>query len=485
VESLLGRGAFGSVWRGRIRDTGEAVAIKMLLEELANDADVVTRFLQERRALTSLRHPSVVAVRDLVVEGDVLAMVMQLVDGPDLKHYLTERGKLDPIEAAALVADVAAALATAHQASIVHRDVKPANVLLERVGRGWRPLLTDFGVARLADSPSVTRTHQVVGTPFYLAPEVIAGRQTTPAVDVYAAGVMLFELCTGKPPFTGPDAMTVFKLHMDAVPVRPHDMPDSVWTVISGCLNKDPARRPDAMTLATALRAIVGPVPGDRGDGGNGETTVRVRIDRASGTMLLPLVEDAPPPQPVRPAAAFVPPGADAMTRYVPPSAMAGPVAGWDAPVQRGPGYQRSPRQAPPVLPGPQHGYQPQGYTAPYPPMGPSATAPQPERYAPPPPRRPESMPPVRPPRRDEDEYVPPRQRPERYDDERRPRRRVGFRPRGLGCLFRIAMIVAVAIGVIYILTRLNADVHTWVRQAHQWWDNQVRQLPGWVPFHK
>lgn len=280
LDDQLGRGAFGSVWRGRVRDTGEAVAIKVLLEELATDADVVTRFLRERTALVGLRHRSLVAIRDLVVEGDVLALVMQLVEGPDLRVYLRERGTLGQEEAALLVADVADALAVAHAAKIVHRDVKPANVLLQPDSGGFRPLLTDFGIARLADAPSVTRTSQVVGTPYYLSPEVISGRKATSAVDVYAAGIMLYELLTGHPPFRGRDAMEVFRAHQTATPQRPQGVSDLLWAVALAALAKDPDRRPLAGELGSRLRAAVRV---------NQEgTTVRLPVDPSHGTVVLP-----------------------------------------------------------------------------------------------------------------------------------------------------------------------------------------------------
>ena len=280
LEDQLGRGAFGSVWRGSVRGTGEAVAIKVLLEELATDADVVTRFLRERTALVGLRHRSLVAIRDLVVEGDVLALVMQLVEGPDLRAYLRERGTLGQEEAALLVADVADALAVAHAAKIIHRDVKPANVLLQPEDGGYRPMLTDFGIARLADAPSVTRTSQVVGTPYYLSPEVISGRKATSAVDIYAAGIMLFELLTGHPPFRGRDAMEVFRAHQTATPQRPHGVSDRLWSVTLAALAKEPERRPLAGELASRLRAAVRV---------NQEgTTVRLPVNPSHGTVVLP-----------------------------------------------------------------------------------------------------------------------------------------------------------------------------------------------------
>ncbi|HEY3872952.1 MAG TPA: protein kinase [Actinocrinis sp.] len=280
LEEQLGRGAFGSVWRGRVRQTGEAVAVKVLLEELAADADVVTRFLRERTALVGLRHRSLVSIRDLVVEGDVLALVMQLVEGPDLRHYLRGRGTLGAEEAALLVADVADALSVAHAAQIIHRDVKPANVLLQPEAGGFRPLLTDFGIARLADAPSVTRTSQVVGTPYYLAPEVISGAKATPAVDVYASGVMFYELITGHPPFRGADAMEVFRAHQTVQPQRPAGVPDRIWAVALSALAKNPAERPNATELSSRLRVAL--------RSGQGGSAAPLPVNPTDGTAHLP-----------------------------------------------------------------------------------------------------------------------------------------------------------------------------------------------------
>ena len=181
LEETLGRGATGTVWRGLVRqdvqvpgsEPGQQVAIKVLREELAADPDVVMRFLRERSLLLRLSHPNIVRVRDLVVEGELLALVMDLVEGPDLARYLRANGPFSPIAGALLMAQVADALAASHADGIVHRDLKPANVLLaSTVVQGteqMHPMLTDFGIARLADSPGVTRTHEFVGTPAYVA----------------------------------------------------------------------------------------------------------------------------------------------------------------------------------------------------------------------------------------------------------------------------------------------------------------------------
>ncbi|MFE2044750.1 protein kinase [Streptomyces sp. NPDC059477] len=267
LEEPLGRGATGTVWRARQRETagaeaavpgqpGETVAIKVLKEELAGDPDVVMRFLRERSVLLRLTHPNIVRVRDLVVEGDLLALVMDLVDGPDLHRYLRENGPLTPVAASLMTAQIADALAASHTDGVVHRDLKPANVLLKQYDAQMHPMLTDFGIARLADSPGLTRTHEFVGTPAYVAPESAEGRPQTSAVDIYGAGILLYELVTGRPPFSGGSALEVLHQHLSAEPRRPSTVPEPLWTVIERCLRKNPDERPSAVSLARGLRAV-------------------------------------------------------------------------------------------------------------------------------------------------------------------------------------------------------------------------------------
>ena len=268
LEEPLGRGATGTVWRARQRETagaeaavagqpGETVAIKVLKEELANDADVVMRFLRERSVLLRLQHHNIVRTRDLVVEGDMLALVMDLVDGPDLHHYLRDNGPFTAVAASLVTAQVADALAVSHADGVVHRDLKPANVLLSQDAEGaMRPMLTDFGIARLADSPGLTRTQEFVGTPSYVAPESAEGRPQTSAVDVYGAGVLLYELVTGHPPFSGGSTLEVLQRHLSEQPQRPQGIPEPLWTVLERCLRKNPDERPSAVNLARALRTV-------------------------------------------------------------------------------------------------------------------------------------------------------------------------------------------------------------------------------------
>ncbi|MEU9200488.1 protein kinase [Streptomyces sp. NPDC048332] len=306
LEEPLGRGATGTVWRARQRETagaeaavagqpGETVAIKVLKEELANDADVVMRFLRERSVLLRLRHDNIVRTRDLVVEGDLLALVMDLVDGPDLHRYLRDNGPLTPVAASLLTAQIADALAASHADGVVHRDLKPANVLLDERDGQMHPMLTDFGIARLADSPGLTRTHEFVGTPAYVAPESAEGRPQTSAVDIYGAGILLYELLTGRPPFAGGTALEVLHRHLSEEPRRPSTVPAPLWTVIERCLSKDPDRRPSAENLARALRTVAA---------GIGVHANSAQIAAADGVGALLAPDPAPTAVPETPGAA-------------------------------------------------------------------------------------------------------------------------------------------------------------------------------------
>jgi len=251
VTRVIGRGTCGTVWSGEGPEG--PVAIKLLHEELTADQTLIARFVQERTVLTGLRHPRIVGVRDLVVDGNDLALVMDLLNGPDLRGRLDREGPMPPERAVGVCADIAEALAAAHEQGIVHRDVKPENVLIDAVGRGR---LTDFGIARLVDGPRRNRATRIVGTPDYLAPEVIEGCPPGPAVDVYALATVLFELLTGWTPFGGGHPGAVLRRHVTEPTPRVPGMPDELTELMDRCLGKTAAARLSAAEFAAELREI-------------------------------------------------------------------------------------------------------------------------------------------------------------------------------------------------------------------------------------
>ena len=265
ANQILGRGSAGTVWLGEGPEG--PVAIKLLREDLASDQELVGRFVQERTALLGLDHPNVVSVRDLVVDGNDLALVMDLVRGTDLRTRLDRERRLAPAAAVAIVADVADGLAAAHAAGVVHRDVKPENVLLDMQGPlgpgGSHPaLLTDFGVAKLIDSPRRTRATKIIGTPDYLAPEIVEGLPPRAAVDIYALATVLYELLAGFTPFGGGHPGAVLRRHVTETVVPLPGIPDELWQLLVQCLAKAPASRLRASELGARLRELLPLVAG-------------------------------------------------------------------------------------------------------------------------------------------------------------------------------------------------------------------------------
>lgn len=257
LESLVGRGGMGEVWRGHDQH-GRALAFKLLLPELATDQKMVARFVRERSVLRRIRSPFVVNVWDLVTEHDRLAIVMDFIEGPDLRQYLRSRGTLSPAEAVALTVDILTGLGVAHALGIVHRDLKPANVLLDASGPAPHPKVTDFGIASVVGSTKLTTSQDVFGTPTYMAPEMVNGAQTGPPADVYAAGIMLYELVSGVAPFAGPMPLAVMRAHVDLLPGRPPGLDDALWAVLSAMLAKNPADRPGVADLCALQPGLAG-----------------------------------------------------------------------------------------------------------------------------------------------------------------------------------------------------------------------------------
>jgi serine/threonine protein kinase len=261
LEAEIAKGATGTVWRALDTATGERVAVKLLRPESAAQPDVVDRLLTEAELLAELDHPSIVRVRDLVSASGGYALVLELVNGPDLKHRLRAGGPLPPAVAADVVAQVADALAYLHGRGIVHGDVKPGNILVPVDGTPVR--LADFGVASRVPSPPVSGgpatpagPWALRATPEYVAPEMVGGAAAGPASDIYALGIVLYELLSGRTPYRGGTATEVLLRHATCTPVPPLGMPEQVWPVIVACTAPDPADRPTTVTVANRLRGL-------------------------------------------------------------------------------------------------------------------------------------------------------------------------------------------------------------------------------------
>ncbi|GAA3589681.1 hypothetical protein GCM10022198_12010 [Klugiella xanthotipulae] len=254
----IGSGAAGDVWLATSTSAGAHFAAKILKAEHANDPALVERFIRERSVLLGLRHSNIVTVRDLVVEGSTLAIVMDYVPGGSLRDLLDNARSLPAADALTLGAQVFEALASAHAAGVVHRDIKPDNVLL---AEHWHPgqsgtvRVTDFGIASVVSERN-RQTTGILGTPQYMAPELISHGQSTSAADVYSAGILLYELIAGRTPFAGPGTdFTIAYRHVTVAPPR-LDVPPAMWDFLTKLLDKNPRNRPSAAEAAATARRL-------------------------------------------------------------------------------------------------------------------------------------------------------------------------------------------------------------------------------------
>ncbi|GIE82773.1 hypothetical protein Aph02nite_87230 [Actinoplanes philippinensis] len=260
LDDRIAAGGMGEVWQATDTVLGRAVAVKTLLADRATDPGFQRRFRHEAQALAALRHPGVVPVYDFgntAVEDAYL--VMARVEGQPLNRILAERGRLTPAETMSVVAQAAQALEAAHEAGIVHRDVKPGNLLIEPDGT---VVLVDFGVARSANSATVTNAGEVVGTALYIAPEQVAQHSAGPPADVYALGALAYHCLAGHPPFQGRNPIAIALQHLeDEPPALPSDVPPPVRDLVRTALSKNPADRfPSAGIMAEAARSAATPL---------------------------------------------------------------------------------------------------------------------------------------------------------------------------------------------------------------------------------
>ncbi|MET9390417.1 serine/threonine-protein kinase [Streptomyces sp. NPDC006624] len=269
LDEEIGRGGMGEVWRAYDETLARAVAVKLLLPQ-DTDATAASRFRLEAQTAGSLNHPNVVGVLDFGEYDNRLYLVMELVEGDSLARVLTTSGALPAERVAVLAAQAAAGLAAAHARGIVHRDVKPANLLLDAHGT---LKIGDFGIARFLDDPgaALTATGQIVGTGLYLAPERALGKPAGPASDMYSLGCVLYQLLSGRPPFDADSAVALLHQHLDSAPVPPRELgvaqlPPAFENYLLGLLAKQPEDRPTAQQAAEwfaggAWRGLPEPLP--------------------------------------------------------------------------------------------------------------------------------------------------------------------------------------------------------------------------------
>jgi serine/threonine-protein kinase len=328
LDHRIASGGMGAVWRAADRLLDRPVAVKLLRRELADDPSFVERFRREARAAAALTHANVAAVFDYGERDGQAFIVMELVEGENLAERLARTGPLPWPEALAVAEQVARALAAAHAHGLVHRDVKPANVLLGNgVGAGLPPgspavvvKVTDFGIAQAAQgATTLTGTGMVLGSASYVAPEQASGDQVGPAADLYGLGCVLFEMVTGQAPYRGDSAVALATQHScGPVPnpraVRP-DVPGTVAAIVLKAMQKEPGQR---FTSATAMAdALADARPTGSAPPQAGETTD-----------VLPVIGASPPPRwatavgrpPAAVAAASAPSGPTVRTQAVPAS---------------------------------------------------------------------------------------------------------------------------------------------------------------------
>jgi serine/threonine-protein kinase len=341
LEQRLAHGGSAEVWRARDTVLDRPVAVKVLHRHLLGDATTRSRLIQEARAAASLSHPGIVAVYDVAIDEEAsAAVILELVEGESLADRIKREGALPPRAAVRIAAEVAEALAHAHERGIVHRDVKAANVLL---GADGEARLVDFGIARvLADEAQrLTDTGTIAGTLRYVAPEQLRGEPAGPPADVYAVGVLLTEMVSGKPPYQV-DSPVALAEAQRTPPMAIEGAPPSLSAIIRPTLDPDPDRRPSsAGTLAEELRNWLetDAAPGPLDSASDAPTLPAIPLP---GVPVVPATyaDASAPPVP----AAAAPSGAE-LSDPASPSPPAPPAP----PADRATGTTRPPRRPPPL----------------------------------------------------------------------------------------------------------------------------------------
>jgi formylglycine-generating enzyme required for sulfatase activity/tRNA A-37 threonylcarbamoyl transferase component Bud32 len=281
IEKTLGAGGFAVVYLARDLNLKRKLAIKVLSPDLITSKTVLERFRREAETVAQLSHPHIVPLHFIGQKDDLLYLAMECIDGGSLADWIERDGKLATGDVVRIISEVASALGYAHKRGVIHRDIKPHNVLIE--AETGRTLVTDFGIARTAEGSSLTASGMMVGTPAYLSPEQVTGAPTDHRADIYALGVMSYEMLTGQPPFTGPTPTAVLMKRLSGTPtpiakLRP-DTPQILRDVIDGMLAQNPDER--FQSGAEIVRALGGATPVS-GHHGTAEMVMRNRQKKRS-----------------------------------------------------------------------------------------------------------------------------------------------------------------------------------------------------------
>ncbi len=255
--SRIAVGGMGEVWRASDQVLGRTVAIKLLGAALAAQPGFAQRFREEARHTAQLGHPNIAQVHDYGEDSGASWLVMELVEGKPLSQILREQGALSTKRTVSIVAQAADALQAAHDQGVIHRDVKPANIMVRPDGV---VKLTDFGIARAVDAAPLTRTGEVMGTAQYISPEQAMGQTVSPTSDLYSLGCVAYEMLTGHRLFDEGSAVATAMAHVHKAPAPlPNTVPSMISAIVMGCLSKDPAQRPqNGKALSAALRGLPG-----------------------------------------------------------------------------------------------------------------------------------------------------------------------------------------------------------------------------------